>query len=392
MKRDQDSLAERRRKIESLRSGSAPEQGNSPVGLDIAGSWERSRSLVSANCDAAPLDELGSDWERSPLYLAAAPCLGEFESTARDSGMVAAISDAAGKLLWTGCSRNMRSRAERVHFVPGGRWDEQSIGTNALGMVMRYRRASSVFSAEHFLPAVQDWVCYAAPITDPLTGELVGVLDLSTTWNKHSPLGLAAASGFAQRISSAFQQSTVAPALRLRMLGEPRVFMHGQPVSLTPRQVEILCLLAVHDDGLDLDRLHAALYGDRPVSSATLKTELSQLREKLGGGIGSRPYRLNVSWRADFIEVEKALNEGRLEAALLGYRGPFLARTDSPALCAWRDCLESSLTQAIFRTEDAELLLAHLRRSPEASDACERLLELLPAHDPRRELLSRWRG
>jgi hypothetical protein len=383
-------LADRRRRIESLRRGERSTGENIlVVGMDIAGSWQRSREAVSETCSAAPLDDTTPDWAGSAYGQALVACVDELETVAIESGMVAAVSDADGRLLWTGCSRSMRTRAERVHFVPGGRWDERSVGTNALALALRYRRPASVFSAEHFIPAVQDWVCYAAPVRDSVSGEVMGVVDLSTTWNRHSPLALHAVERFAERVSQALQVVSQAPVLRLRMLGTPQATIHGKALSLSPRQMEILSLLALHPEGMDLERLHAAIYGDRTVGVATLKTEVSQLRERLGGAIGSRPYRLLVNWQADFMDLEQALNAGRVEVALACYRGGFLPRTESPLLRTWRDCMESRLSDAIFRVDDPDLLLNHLGQTPEAVDAVERLVELLPADHPARSLLVR---
>ncbi len=387
------NLAARRRRIESIRRGErTPGERIVVVGMDIAGSWQRSREAVSETCSAAPIEDTVPDWTHSAYGQAVMSCVGELETVARESGMVAAVSDAEGRLLWTGCSRSMRNRAERVHFVPGGRWDERSVGTNALALALRYRRPASVFSAEHFIPAVQDWVCYAAPVRDATSGEVLGVVDLSTTWNKHSPLALHAVERFAQRVSQALQSLSHMPVLRLRTLGTPQAVLQGRAVPLSPRQLEILCLLALHPEGLDLERMHAALYGDRPVGVATLKTEVSQLRERLGGAIGSRPYRLLVNWQADFRDLEQALDAGRIENALGIYRGAFLPRTESPLLRAWRDCLESRLSEAIFRVDNPDVLLNHLGQSPEAVDALQRLGELLPPDHPGRALLARTFG
>ncbi|MBU0603024.1 MAG: transcriptional regulator [Gammaproteobacteria bacterium] len=382
-------LAARRRRIESLRRGErSPGEHILVVGMDIAGSWQRSRICVPESCSAAPLDENDADWTTSAYGQAIASCVDELETAALESGMVAAISDADSRLLWTGCSRSMRTRAERVHFVPGGRWDERSVGTNALALALRYRRPASVFSAEHFMPSVQDWVCYAAPVRDSVSGEVLGVVDLSTIWNRHSSLALHAVERFAQRLSQALLDVSEAPVLRLRMLGTPQALLRGRVLPLSPRQLEILCLLALYPEGMDLERLHAAIYGDRPVGAATLKTEVSQLRERLGGAIGSRPYRLLVNWQADFMDLEQALDAGRIENALACYRGAFLPRTESPLLRAWRDCLESRLSDAIFRIDDPDLLLNHLGQTPEAVDALERLVELLPPDHPGRNLLA----
>ncbi len=52
--------------------------------------------------------------------------------------------------------------------------------------------------AEHYAPIVHNWVCWAAPVHDPVSGELLGVIDLSTTWDRTHPIGLATARVMAQ--------------------------------------------------------------------------------------------------------------------------------------------------------------------------------------------------
>jgi hypothetical protein len=59
-----------------------------------------------------------------------------------------------------------------------------------------------------------------------------------------------------------------------------------------------------------------------------------------------------------------------------------LAKTESPFLGAWRDCLESRLSQAIFNAKETDVLLKHVARFPEAIDAVERLIELMPRSHP----------
>ncbi|MFX5896057.1 transcriptional regulator, partial [Acinetobacter baumannii] len=61
-------------------------------------------------------------------------------------------------------------------------------------------------------------------------------------------------------------------------------------------------------------------------------------------------------------------------------------------LRVWRDCLESRLSDAIFRVDDPDVLLNHLGQSPEAVDALQRLGELLPPDHPGRQLLARTFG
>ena len=64
-----------------------------------------------------------------------------------------------------------------------------------------------VFSAEHYAPIVHNWVCWAAPVHDPVSGEQLGVIDLSTTWDRTHPIGLATARVMARLIETAMPAS-----------------------------------------------------------------------------------------------------------------------------------------------------------------------------------------
>jgi len=283
-----------------------------PPGLraEIVTSWDRSAARVPLALSEAPVDDpdgVRQEWEGSPLQVAVSRLEGELRAAAEDGDLAVAVSDPGARILWGRQGLSMRRRAEGVNFVPGGRWDEHSVGTNALDLALRVDRAVTVNSAEHFSPCVHDWTCWAAPIHDPATGEQLGVVDLSTTWDKNTALGSTAVSAFARLLEQALPKrqtdpmSTMAPAprgpLELRLLGRGEARLDGLPLLVTPRQMEILALLALHPDGLRLDGVHANLYGDRPVSLVTVKAEISRLRTVLGGAVASRPYRLAVPVR-----------------------------------------------------------------------------------------------
>ena len=84
------------------------------------------------------------------------------------------------------------------------------------------------------------------------------------------------------------------------------------------------------------------------------------------------------------------MDAGYINPALQGCTGIFLAKTESPFLSAWRDCLESRLSHAIFQSERSDALLKHLAYCPEAVDAAERLLELLVTSHPAKNMLSKY--
>ena len=70
-----------------------------------------------------------------------------------------------------------------------------------------------VFSAEHYASIVHNWVCWAAPVNDPVTGQQLGVIDLSTTWDRTHPIGLATARVMARLIEQAMPRSNEHPGL-----------------------------------------------------------------------------------------------------------------------------------------------------------------------------------
>ena len=131
---------------------------------------------------------------------------------------------------------------------------------------------------------------------------------------------------------------------------------------------------------------------DSKVSIGTLKAEMSQLRDVLGGMLGSRPYRLLADVEADFLMMEQSLDAGYIDSALKLCTGVFLARTESPFLCAWRDCLESRLSDAIFKANETDVLLKHVAHFPEAIDAIERLIELMPKNHPVHQTLLKYKN
>lgn len=384
-------LLQQRNSIDQLRrQNSLSPQNAEKLGQSIASSWQRSATAkIPKERLAAPLTTQQSRKNTTALDFALERCEEDLRHVAEQSSMVIAVGDVGSTIIWTAPSLQMRSAAERVHFIAGGQWREELVGTNALALSLKTQKSSCVFSNEHYMESVHDWVCYAAPIIDPYSKQPIGVVDLSTTWKNHNSLGVLAAERCASIIQSALLEQQ-RQHLYIRAFSVPQVVFNGKNLVLTPRQIEILSILALCPQGLNLEKLHHALYGERKVSIGTLKAEMSQLRDILGGLLGSRPYRLLAHVEADFLQAEQALDAGYVSSALQLYTGVFLSKTDSPFLCAWRDCLESRLSDAIFKAKETDMLLKHLARFPEAIDAVERLMELLPLDHPAHQSLIKY--
>ncbi len=354
----------------------------------VLDSWRRSSAWVSPALSTAPVDttdDAMARWRTSGMAVGLRGVEAEVRKVADDGGMVAAVTDRDGVIVWSHGSRVMQRRCEQVGFVPGGRWDEASVGTNALALALRTGAPSTVYSAEHFSQAVHGWVCYAVPLTDASTGEVRGVLDLSTTWDRAHPLAMTTAALLGRLLDSAAppEGPTTGPSLELQVLGGWRARLGGAELVLPHRQLEVLVLLALHPDGLSLEQLHARLYGDAPVTTATLKAEVCHLRAVLGGGIGSRPYRLTVPVGTDVQRVLDGLDRGDVAGAVRGCGGVLLPGSQSPDIAEWRNYVDVALTTAVLGCAVVDVVLAHADNQPYDSRVQQHLVDLLPPGDPR---------
>jgi hypothetical protein len=358
-----------------------------PPEASVLESWKRSSAWVSPEVEAAPVDDPDgavARWYRTPVAQGVKAAEEDVRRVTDDGDLIAAVTDHQGRIVWTHGSRVMRHAAERVNFVPGGRWDEPSVGTNALALALRTGKPSTVYSAEHFSRAVHGWVCYSVPLQDPTTGAVLGVLDLSTTWDRAHPLAMSTAQVLGRLITAAMPRPRQhAEGVDLTVLGAAQVRLGGRPLLLPQRQVEILLLLALHPEGLSLGDLHARLYGDAAISTSTLKAEVSHLRTALDGGIGSRPYRLTVPIDSDLQRTLRALDAGDVATAVATARGPLLPTSEAPDLAEWRTYLEVALRTAVLGCDDIDSSLSLADAQPYDVELQQHLVQVLPDGDPR---------
>lgn len=356
---------------------------------EILRSWARSESAVPTTVEAAPLadeSETRSVWRDSPLQLAVERVEEELRRTAEDGDLVVAVTDAQTRILWTYGGRVMRRKAETVNFVPGGRWDDRSVGTNALDLANRDAQPSMVFSAEHYASIVHNWVCWAAPLHDPVSGAKLGVIDLSTTWDRTHPIGLATARVLARLVEGAMPRTqqyvgaleeTADPGLVMTLLGTAEARLDGQRLLLTRRQTEVLALLALHPEGLSLEQLHAYLYGDQAVTFSTLKAEVSHLRHALGGQLASRPYRLLMPVATDVDHVLALLRRGQVGPALDAYGGDLLPGSNSPALVEMGEYVAVAVREALLADPQPDAVVRYSELAPYDAEVIEVCLDAL---------------
>jgi hypothetical protein len=366
----------------------------------VAQSWLRS-SQARVNPDADPPVTL-TDGDLA-AYRAAHPLAAVIEAmrelvggTADDGEHLMAVGDAAGRLLWVEGHRGARERAETMNFVEGAVWDEAHAGTNAPGTALALGRPVQIFSTEHFRLTVQGWTCAAAPIRDPATGQLIGVIDVTggdPVAHPHSLALVKAAArvaedelGWRRDPRSGIWTPVATGPDRLEVLGRGAGLLRqaGQEIRLNRRQAEVLFLLSTHPLGMTGEQLADSLYEDCTDPGA-VRVELTRLRRAVGGLVASRPYRLARPMTADYHDVVAALRRGETAAAVAAYSGPLLPSSEAPAVVAERRWLETKLRSAVLASGDPGSLSNWAERFGfDDLQVWERLTAVLPAGSWRR--------
>ena len=377
--------------------------GESVRGL-VADSWRRSAAAgVDAEQSAAPLtlptDELAGYREAHPLSRVFPLLYDVLGRAAEECDAVLAVGDAQGQLLWV-CGRpDVLDRAGRINFVEGSAWDEERAGTNAPGTALRLDAPVQIRASEHFARPVQPWTCVAAPIHDPVTQTILGIVDVTGGEDIAAPQTLAmvrAAARMAEaeldrlRLAAGSGIWTPTPAVVVGGLGRPDCLIEtgGRALRLTPRHSEILVILTDHPDGLTGDELAVELY-PADVRTSTMRAEWTRLRGLLGPTLlDSRPYRLRQPISCDWLTVRRHLEVGRVAEALRAYRGPLLPHSDAPGVVAHRERLERQLRAALLGCGQLDLMAAWTRSRWGADDLdmWQRQLDLAPDRSPLRTI------
>ncbi|MDT0166615.1 transcriptional regulator [Actinotalea sp. AC32] len=389
-------------------AGGAPDAVR-PVVLD---SWRRSRrSGVDPERPAVVVDLADDELARRRRDHPLAPLLPIVRrllvEDAESEGLVVALGDADGRLLWVEGDRSVRTSLGRAGFVEGATWHESVAGTSAPGIALATDHEVQVYAAEHFACAIQPWSCSAAPVHAP-DGRVLGVLDLTGRDGAASPLALS----LVRSTVAAMESELAARALRdlvgvgrgarprrapeaaatdvparLEVLGRAGGSLRradDDAVGLGLRHSELLLLLATQPDGWSADGLALALH-PTGLSDVTVRAEVSRLRRVVGDLLGgSRPYRLAAPLVTDLAEVRALLDAGDVAGAVRSYPGPVLPRSQAPGVVALRDELDAELRAAVEHTDDVEAVLAWTLHPSGADDwaAWRRLTGILPAGSP----------
>jgi hypothetical protein len=217
------------------------------VRTPIADSWRRSHEAgVDPSGDhLAPVladeDETSARWDVHPLAAALPLIEDSLTAIADESAHLIVLSDAEGLLLWIGGNASVRlAAADSMNFTEGALWSENGAGTNAIGTALAADHAVQVFAAEHFNEVVQAWTCAAAPVHDPESGRLLGIIDLTGKMTTVHPHSLALATTTAKAVESQLRWAMHERDDRLRARYQERIATVADPGALVTSSGRVL--------------------------------------------------------------------------------------------------------------------------------------------------------
>ncbi|WP_178379772.1 sigma-54-dependent Fis family transcriptional regulator [Cryptosporangium aurantiacum] len=173
----------------------------------------------------------------SPLARCARVVLSSVQESLNGSAVSLILTDRDGVVLDRRTDDTSLVRyLDRVQLAPGFSYAEQEVGTNGIGTALESGQPTEVWGQEHYTGVLDTLGCAGVPVRHPVSGQTVGLLDL-TCWNKDAgPLLLAMAKSAASLIEQEL----------LRESGRRELDLFGEYLRACRRSTAIV--LAVNPD------------------------------------------------------------------------------------------------------------------------------------------------
>ena len=205
-----DQLARTRENF-LTRDAVEPQQVRGP----ILASWSRSREWN------VPADHIELSYVRdpdldTPLTRSALPVLRHLRDHLDGQPISVILTDATGVVLTRLTSDpDLERHLDGVNLAPGFSYAEEQVGTNGIGTALEGGQPAHVFGHEHYAEHLEDLACAGVPIHHPISGKVVGAVDL-TCWRKHADrLLIALVKTTADQITQALLTDSSAQELEL---------------------------------------------------------------------------------------------------------------------------------------------------------------------------------
>ncbi|WP_330229448.1 helix-turn-helix domain-containing protein [Nocardia sp. NBC_00508] len=166
----------------------------------VLDSWYRSRAL-QIHSDRVELPYVRDPNLDSPLVNAASPVLRRLASDLADQSVSVILTSSDGLLLERHESDATIMRTlDGVQLAPGYSYAEDFVGTNGIGTTLETATPTFIRGGEHYLGTLGRLACAGSPIRHPMTGSMIGVIDLTCWASRSDPLMLALANSASSQI------------------------------------------------------------------------------------------------------------------------------------------------------------------------------------------------
>jgi transcriptional regulator of acetoin/glycerol metabolism len=306
-------------------------------------SWERSlASLVDAD---RPEPAFVERVDETVLVRAARPVLAALCAELANEPACLILTDAKGVVLQRGGGdKSLLGALDAVHLAPGFRYSERDVGTNGIGTVLEVGAPTLITGNEHYTGNLRKFSCGGAPITHPVTGALLGVIDITTKAEHSNSLLLSFAKLAARRIQERILEE--ANELNGALLGGYYAACRhsGGPVIAVGEQVFMMNAIAqqhfdANDQAALLDRTREA------VGRVTPCTFLTDLPSGITARLAYQPTFAGDALAGGVIQIK----EQRAPRTADPTRGPTLAGLAGTS-AVWRHVTQEVL-DAVTRTE-----------------------------------------
>ena len=154
----------------------------------VAASWLRSQA-AGVSPEGGDIRYIGDVDIASRLVHYAQPVLEKLIEYTEDVPLSVAVSDNKGRVLSRlDTNSAIGALVDTISLAPGFSYAESEVGTNGVGTVLESGRSVHIVGAAHFHERFQRYSCSGAPIRDPLSGHIEGVLDLTCLVEHSTPL------------------------------------------------------------------------------------------------------------------------------------------------------------------------------------------------------------
>lgn len=155
------------------------------------------------------------------------------------------LADTKGIIIKTWGQKRFREKLTEIALDQGVYWDEGLKGTNAIGTAIVEKRPVSVIGGEHFIRHHHFISCTASPIFSP-TGELIGVLDVTSEYQAHNDATQVLIQNMVQNIESELLNFIPDAALKIKLGHDSSVLDSGwQGIVVTDKNGQVLAQNAI---------------------------------------------------------------------------------------------------------------------------------------------------